>query len=353
MAGGRREIDMRWRWYRCLLILIPLAAFQAFPNASPAQSAEEFYRGKQIKLIIGNAPGADYDLGGRLLARYMSRHTPGAPTIVVQNMQGAAGIVAANNIYNIAPKDGSVFASLSRNMPGQGAIGREELKADPRRFSWIGSSGSNTNVCYVRDESALQTADDLFAQELIVGGVGPGSAQTFVPTVLNRIIKTKFRIVEGYKGVADGLLAMQRAEIDGLCSGYGTIRVTQAAALKDGKIRILLQSGAEPLAERPDVPSIYHYAQTEREKRLLGFVFSSDEFGRPYFAPPGIPADRLKALRTALAETLKDPELQSEADKLQMDVSYRSGEALQAFVNDLYATPKELIAEIKEIMPAP
>jgi tripartite-type tricarboxylate transporter receptor subunit TctC len=322
-------------------------------GCADAESVSEFYRGKQVRLIIGNAPGADYDLGGRLLARHMSRYIPGEPVLVVQNMQGAAGVVAANHVYSIAPKDGTVFATLSRNIPGQGAIGREELRADPRRFSWIGSSGSNTNVCYVAPNSPVQSADDLFTRELIVGGVGPGSAQTFVPTVLNRIVQTKFRIVEGYKGVADALLAMQRHEIDGLCSGYGTIRVTQADALRDGRIRILLNSSETALADHPDVPSVYRYAKSEREKRLLGFVFSADAFGRPYFGPPGIPRERLAALRTAFRDALQDPDLKREAEKAQMDVSYRSAEDLEAFVARLYATPRELIAEIKEIMPAP
>jgi tripartite-type tricarboxylate transporter receptor subunit TctC len=333
--------------------LILLFGWSVTIASADAESVADFYRGKQVRLIIGNAPGADYDLGGRLLARHMSRYIPGEPVIVVQNMQGAAGVVAANHVYTIAPKDGTAFATLSRNIPGQGAIGREELRADPRRFSWIGSSGSNTNVCYVGPTSPVQSADDLFTRELIVGGVGPGSAQTFVPTVLNRIVHTRFHIVEGYKGVADALLAMQRHEIDGLCSGYGTVRVTQADALRDGRIRILLNSGETALPEYPDVPSIYHYARSEREKRLLAFVFAADAFGRPYFGPPEIPRDRLVALRAAFRDALRDPDLRREAEKAQMDVSYRPAEHLEAFVARLYATPPELIAEIKQIMPAP
>jgi tripartite-type tricarboxylate transporter receptor subunit TctC len=283
----------------------------------------------------------------------MSRYLPGHPTIVVQNMPGAASIGAANYIYNAAPKDGSVFGSVSRNLPSQAVIGRDSLKVDPRQFRWVGSSGANTVVCYVRAASPIKTADDLFTRELIVGGIGAGSTQSMVPTALSRLLGMRFKVVEGYKGNADALVALERGEIEGLCTGFSPLRTTHASILNEGRVRLLLHSGTKPLTEAPGLPSFYDFARDDKTRQMLRFIFSSDEFGRPYFAAPSIPADRLAALRAAFSAALSDPELIAEAARMQLDMSYRPPEALEAFVRELDATPSELIREIQEIVPSP
>jgi tripartite-type tricarboxylate transporter receptor subunit TctC len=318
-----------------------------------AESVEEFYRGKQVRLIVGNAVGADYDLGARLLARHLVRNLPGNPAIVVQNMPGAASLSAANFIAALAPKDGTVFGSVSRNLPSQAVIGRAALKVDPREFQWIGSSGTNTVVCYVRAASTIRRVDDLFSRDLIVGGIGSGSTQSMVPTALQRLLGMRFKVVEGYKGNADALVALERGEIEGLCSGLSPLRTTHASLLKEGRIRLLLHSGTAPLPEAPDVPSFHDFAKGDRPRQMLKFLFSNDDFGRPYFAPPGIPADRLAALRASVAAALNDPALMAEAVRLQLDMTYRPPEALEAFVRELYATPADVIREIQEIVPSP
>jgi tripartite-type tricarboxylate transporter receptor subunit TctC len=324
-----------------------------FVAAAQAEAVEEFYRGKQIRLIVGNAVGADYDLGARLLARHLVRHLPGNPTIVVQNMPGAASLSAANFIAGVAPKDGTVFGSISRNLPSQAVIGRAALKVDPREFQWIGSSGTNTVVCYVRSASTVRRADDLFTRDLIVGGIGSGSTQSMVPTALQRLLGMRFKVVEGYKGNADALVALERGEIEGLCSGLSPLRTTHASLLKEGRIRLLLHSGTLPLPEAPDVPSFHDFAKNDKPRQMLRFLFSNDEFGRPYFAPPGIPADRLSALRAGFAATLQDRALQAEAARVQLDMTYRPPEALERFLKELYATPPDVIKEIQEIVPSP
>jgi tripartite-type tricarboxylate transporter receptor subunit TctC len=318
-----------------------------------AQTLDEFYRTKQIKLIVGNAVGADYDLGARLLARHMSRHLAGHPAIVVQNMPGAASIGAANYLVTAAASDGTVFGSVSRNLPSQAVIGRAALKVDPREFQWIGSSGSNTVVCYVRAASRIRSAQDLFTDELIVGGIGSGSTQSTVPTALNRLLGMRFKVVEGYKGNADALVALERGEIEGLCSGLSPLRTTHATLLREGRIRLILHSAMQPPADALDVPSFYEFASSDKVRQMLRFIFSSDEFGRPYFAAPGVPEDRLAALRTAFADALNDPALLSEAEKLQLDMTYRPPAALDRFLHELYATPLDLIKEIQEIAPGP
>jgi tripartite-type tricarboxylate transporter receptor subunit TctC len=321
--------------------------------SAQAESVEELYRGKQLRLIVGNAVGADYDLGARLLARHLVRHLPGNPAVVVQNMPGAASLGAANYIAGVAPKDGTVFGSVSRNLPSQAVIGRAALKVDPREFQWVGSSGTNTVVCYVRAASTLSRADDLFTRDLIVGGIGAGSTQSMVPTALQRLLGMRFKVVEGYKGNADALVALERGEIEGLCSGLSPLRTTHASLLKEGRIRLLLHSGTAPLPEAPDVPSFHDFAKAQKSRQMLKFLFSNDEFGRPYFAPPGIPADRLSALRAGFAAALNDPALTAEAIRVQLDMTYRPPQALEAFVAELYATPPDVIREIQEVVPSP
>jgi tripartite-type tricarboxylate transporter receptor subunit TctC len=327
--------------------LIALSAVDARGDA-----VADFYQGKQVRLIIGNPPGGDYDLGGRLLARYMGRYIPGAPAIVVQNMPGASTIVAANHLYNVAPKDGTVFGSFSRNLAGQGALGRENLKADPRKYSWIGASSLPARICAARTSSPVRSIADMFTQELIVGGSGAGSSLSIVPTTLNRVLGTKFRVVEGYKGAADAILALERDEVQGICHTFSLFRNTHAELISDGHIRVLFHAEEAAFPDMPQVPSIYDSANTEEQKQMMRFIFSSVEFGRPYVAPPAIPPDRLSALRSAFASALKDPELLAEADKLRLDVTYRSPDELVALVDKLYSTPPEIIAQAQELMPA-
>jgi tripartite-type tricarboxylate transporter receptor subunit TctC len=330
----------------CLALL--LAA-----SAASAQPVAEFYHGKQIHLIIADPAGGDYDLGGRLLAQHLSAHIPGAPTIVVQNMPGAASIVAANYLYNVAPKDGTTFGSVSRNLPSQAVIGRDNLKADPRRFGWIGGSSLPGRVCVARSTAPVTSAAQLFETPLIVGGAGAGSSLSIVPTVLNRVLGMKFQLVEGYKGTTDVLLAMQQGEVQGVCHTYGLFQTTQASLVKTGAIRILLHVEETPLADAPQIPSAYDYAKDERQKQLLRFAFASVEFGRPYVAPPGVPPERLAALRRAFADTLADPALVEEARRLGLDMTYRPPQALETLVANLYATPRALIAEAQEMLPTP
>jgi tripartite-type tricarboxylate transporter receptor subunit TctC len=330
----------------CLALL--LAA-----SAATAQPVAEFYHGKQIHLIIADPAGGDYDLGGRLLAQHLSAHIPGAPTIVVQNMPGAASIVAANYLYNVAPKDGTTFGSVSRNLPSQAVIGRDNLKADPRRFGWIGGSSLPGRVCVARSAAPVTSAAQLFETPLIVGGAGAGSSLSIVPTVLNRVLGMKFQLVEGYKGTTDVLLAMPQGEVQGVCHTYGLFQTTQASLVKTGAIRILLHVEETPLADAPQIPSAYAYAKDERQKQLLRFAFASVEFGRPYVAPPGVPPERLAALRRAFADTLADPALVEEARRLRLDMTYRPPQALETLVANLYATPPALIAEAQEMLPTP
>jgi len=332
------------------LLLGAALGFQLLPAA--AQSVADFYKDKQVRIIVGNAAGGDYDIGARILARHIGNYIPGNPAIIVQNMPGASTVNATNFLYNKAPKDGTVFGSFSRNIASQAVIGKMNIEADPRQFHWIGGSSLPSRVCMVSGRSGVKSPEDVFKREVIVGGSGAGSSLSIVPTALNNLLGTKFKLVEGYQGSADAMLALERGEVEGICHTHGVFQSHHAQMVKEGKLKILFHVEEADFHEDPSVPSIFNFAQTEKQKQMLRFLFSSTEFGRPYVAPPGTPPDRVAALRKAFAAALKDPALIEEARKSAVDMTYRPPEELEKLVAALYATPKDTIAELEKIVPA-
>src|SRR5580658_3909497 len=240
-------------------------------------SAQDFYKDKQIRLIAGFPAGNDYDLGARLLAKYLPKHIPGQPGIIVQNMPQAASVVAANYIYFQAPVDGTMFGSFSRNIINDALTGQPNLQADPRRVTWLGATSRPARVCVRWHTAPVKTPADLFTQEFIVGAAGATSSLAILPTVFNKVLGTKIKIVEGYQGLGDAMLAMQRGETQGICGSYAQFRIADEL-VRDGKITFLLRAEEAPLAEIPDVPSIFDYAKTDEQRQLMRFVFSSTEF---------------------------------------------------------------------------
>jgi tripartite-type tricarboxylate transporter receptor subunit TctC len=314
-----------------------------------AQSAEEFYRGRQIQMVVGYEVGNDYDVGARLLARYLSKELPGNPSVVVQNMPQASGVVAANYMYLKAARDGSVIGGISRNLPSQAMMKLPNIEADPRRFIWLGATSFPGRVCVSSSNAPVKTAAEVFQNELLIGGAGVGSSTSIVPTVINRVMGTKFKIVEGYRGAGDILLAIDRGEVQGVCMSLGQFRTSQQK-FKDGKLRYLLRAEESPLPG-VDAPSIYEFAKTEEQRQLMRFIFSSTEFGRPYLFPPDVPKDRVEFMRKAIKAAAANPELIAEAEKMKLDMVYRAPEHLEQVVAHLYATPPETIAKARQISP--
>jgi tripartite-type tricarboxylate transporter receptor subunit TctC len=301
-------------------------------------------------MIVGHPVGNDYDLGGRILAKYLTRHIPGNPTIVVSNMPAASSVAATNFLYAQAPRDGTVFGSFSRNIPSQALMRQANLNVDPRKFNWLGGTALPGRVCVAWHTSKVRTPADLLQQELIVGGGGSGTSLSIVPTVFNHVLGTKFRIVEGYKGTTDTVLAMERGEVEGVCATYGQFRVYEKL-IKEGKLRFILRAEESPIAAIPDVPSIYDLAKTEEQRQLMRFVFSSVEFGRPYVLPPETPPELVALMRKAMADALKDPELVAEAARLKLDMTYRPPDVLMRLVENLYQTPSSVIDAVKKLVP--
>ena len=329
------------------------SAIVPFLFAAPiahAQSEQDFFQNKQIRMIVGFAAGNEYDVGARLLARHWSRQIPGNPTIIVQNMPQAASIVAANYMATQAPTDGTMIGALTRNLVNQALLGHPNLVADPRKLIWLGGTSFPGRVCVAGKDAPAQKAADVFTNELIVGSNGAGNSTNILPTVFNHLLGAKFKLIEGYRGTADIVLAIERGEVQGVCASYGQFR-TYAKSFEDGKLRILFRAEEVVMPEIPNAPSIYDFAKTEEQKQFMRFVFSSTEYGRPYVLPAGVPAARVRTLRKAFADAVKDPELMAEAQKAQVDMSFRSPEDLEAITAALYRTPPELIEAVKKLLP--
>jgi tripartite-type tricarboxylate transporter receptor subunit TctC len=319
-------------------------------SAARAQSPEDFFRNKQIRMIVGHPAGADYDLGARLLARYLGNHLPGKPNIVVQNMPAAGSIVAANYLYTQAPRDGLTFGSFSRNIPNQAITGQANLEADPRQFNWLGATSLPSRVCTVWETSPVKTMDEAFTTEAMMAGAGPGASLSIVPNVLNQVLGAKFKVIDGYNGPNDAVLAMERGEVHGVCNSWNQFR-RHLPLIALGKIRVLFRVEEAPFAAMPEVPSIYEHAKTSAQADLLRFVFASTEFGRPYVLPPDVPPDRVAAFRKAFEDTLADPALIAEAKQTQIDMTFRPAAELVSLLGKLYATPAATIDTVKKIIP--
>lgn len=326
-------------------VLTPLAA-----AAASAQPPEEFFRGKQIRMIVGHPAGADYDIGARLLARHIGNHIPGRPAIVVQNMPAAGSIVAANFLAQQASRDGLTFGSFSRNIPNQAILGQANLEADPRRFNWLGATSLPGRVCVVSDTAPVRTMDDVFEKEALMAGAGPGASLSIVPNVLNQVVGARFRVIDGYSGPNDAVLAMERGEVHGVCNSLNQFR-PHAHLIASGRIRVLFRVEEAVLPAMPELPTVYARAKTPAQADLLRFVFASTEFGRPYVLPPDTPPERVAVFRSAFEAALADPALVNEARQSQIDMTPRAASDLVSLLGKLYATPKDTIETVKKIIP--
>lgn len=337
------------RWVSQIAGACALLAAAILPAAS--QQPEEFFKGRQLRLVIGHSAGGDYDMGARLLARYLTKHLPGEPTITVQSMMGAASVTVANYLYEAAPRDGSVIGSFSRNLPVMRVRGLRNLKADMAAFNWLGATSIPGRMCLADSRSPIKKAEDLFSREMVVAGSGAGSAVSIVPAVTGSLLGMKFRIIEGYRGLADMFLAMQRGEVEGMCIPTDYITMTQPDAVTSGKIRVLFTGEEKPSEEFRDAPSIYSFAKSEEQKQLLRLLLSGSEFGRPYVYPPGVPAPLVAAMRRAMAAAAADPALIEEAGRAKLDMRFVPHGELEKSLVALTQVPKDLLERAEKIFP--
>ena len=336
----------RLRWAICLLALVGLGA-----TTADADPVADFYKGKTIELHIGFSSGGGYDVYGRIVARHMGRHVPGNPQIVPKNTPGAGSLRAANWLYAAAPKDGTAIATVSRGAAFDPLLGVTAAQYDGNKFNWIGSANDEVSVCVSWKDSGVATFEDMKTKELVVGGTGPTADTDQFPKVINGILGTKMKIIPGYPGGNDVSMALERGEVKGRCAwSWSSVTATRPNWIKDKTVNVLVQLAMHKHADLPDVPLIIDLARTDDEREMLSLVFARQTMGRPFTAPPGVPSERVTALRKAFMDTMKDKEFLAEAEKSQLEITPVSGEELQALVAKVYAGNPAIAKKVAELL---
>lgn len=305
-----------------------------------AQSPADFYKGKSIDLYIGFSPGGGYDVYARTVARHLGNHIPGKPNVVPRQKPGAGSRAAAEYLYNVAPKDGTVLATVDQSIAVQQAMGDPTIKFDAAKFIYIGNPARENNTITTWHTSGIKTIEDAKKVEVPMGSTGSNTSSQYV-LALNAIVGTKFKVIAGYPGGNDINLAMEKEEVAGRGSNsWGSWKATRPNWLKENKLNILAQIGLEKASDLPNVPLLMDLASNPDDKAALRLLSSPTEVGRPIFTTPGVPADRVAALRAAFDEMIKDPAFIDEAQKQKLEIDYVPGAKLQKVVEDIVATPK-------------
>jgi tripartite-type tricarboxylate transporter receptor subunit TctC len=334
---------------RVAAVLLAVVAAAVMPAA--ADPVADFYRGKTVTMLVATSPGGDYDTRGRLIARHIGRHIPGEPQVVVRNMPGAVGLQAANWLANIAPKDGTVLHMIMQNMSAHQAMGGPGVEFDTRKFFWIGNTTDSPNVINSWHTTGIKTIQEVMTKELIVGAPGTATSSVYYPKAMNALLGTKFKIVSGYPGGNDVNIAMERGEVGGRGSNsWASWKSTRPHWLKDEKIYILVQVGLKRHPELANVPLLTELAKNDDDRAVLAFLSADTELTRAVVTTPGVPAERVSALRRAFDATMKDPQFLAEANKMNIDVSPSTGEEAQKVAEMIANTPPKVLARTKEIL---
>lgn len=346
----------------CLAALFQFVAFDfslaqtgaAFPSKGEAQATSTQKKPDtplipQIRLLVGSGPGGGYDTYARLLAGHLPRHLPGEPRIVVQNMPGAGSLVVTNYLVNIAPNDGSVFAGVHSLTATHPLFYPDRAKYDARKLVWLGSAVREKTFGLAATSSKVVSFRDSFAREMIVAG-STGSTTSF-PAFLNAVLGTRFNVVKGYNATSAGLLALERGEVDGVIGITGPgMKGTGDRLLDEGKARVFIQFGMSRHMDYLKTDWIFDYGDNQEQRMAMSLMFGTQEFGRPYIAPPGVPTAVAHRLRDAVSDTLKDSALLNEAAKRQLDIEYTSPDEIQAIIAKMYDAPPDVIASVKKVL---
>lgn len=333
--------------YRLSGLLALAAALTLTAHADPVA---DFYKDRAVTLIAGYSSGGGFDLYARVVANHIGKHIPGQPRIIVQNMPGAGSMRAANHLYNVAPKDGTVIA-LTRAPVIEPLVGASGAAFDAPKFTWLGSGASDLTVCALLGNPKVNTMADAVQTQFTLGGLGPGSDEDMYAKILKKLLGLKIHLVSGYPGGAEMILAVERGELDGRCGwAYSSIKISKPEWIAQKKIKILNVLAFERSPELPDVPAIMEFATGERQKHILKFVLNAQTLGRPFAAPPGIPGDRAAALRTAFDATMADPALLAEMKAKKLDVEHVRWQSIETLLTDLYSTPKDVVEETRAII---
>ena len=325
---------------------VPVMLMLGAGQVHAADSVADFYRGKTVQMLVGFGPGGGYDLYARTLARYMGKHIPGNPTMVPQNMPGAGGVKVMNYLYNVAHKDGTVIATFARGLAIEPLLGHAQgMQFDATKFGWVGSVSNEVSICAYWSTTGIKTWQDMETKPSSIGASAAGADSEIFPTVLRNLFHLPAKVVTGYSnGGADIVLGMERGEVGGRCGWSWSSLLSENKALLDNKkINIVLQLGLQKFGDLPNVPSVMDLPTTPQNKAALKLIVSRQSIARPFAAPPGLPPERLQALRAAFDATMKDPQFLAEAKRLNLEVRPVNGADVQKLIKELYATPPDVV----------
>jgi tripartite-type tricarboxylate transporter receptor subunit TctC len=311
-----------------------------------ADPVADFYAGKTIQVLIGFSPGGGYDLYGRLIARHMGRHIPGNPKLVPQNMPGAGSLKAVNYLYGVAPKDGTALAHFAPGVLFEPLLGHPEgAQFDATKFNWLGSASREASVCAFIAGAGVKSWADMRRKPTIIGASGGGAESDVFPTVLRNMFHLPLKIVTGYPGGTEITLAMERHEVDGRCGWSWTSLLSRSKALLDShQLDVVLQIALEKTKDLPDVPLIVDVADNAEQKAALKLIVARQSIARPFAAPPGIPAERARALQEAFTATLADPEFIADAKGQSLDIEAVQGREVETLIREVYASSPQAVA---------
>lgn len=329
----------------------PAATAAPAPTLTPDPVAA-FYKGKTVTILVGYAPGGGYDTYARTLAAHIGKYIPGNPTVIVENMEGAGSIKATNHLFTTAAKDGTVFGTFGRGLPYAELSGETAVQFKSTQFNWIGSMNDEVSICVARADAPVKKFEDLLTTPLKIGATGPDDDTGFFPRFLNGFLGTKFQLVTGYPGGNDVNLAVERGEVQGRCGfSWSSYVSTRQDWIQKKFVNVLLQMSLNKHPDAPkEVPLIMEFAKTDQDRQMMEVIFSRQTMGRPYAAPPGVPAERVKALRDAFMKTMADPEFKAAAAKAKQEINPKSGEDVQKIVEKIFNTPKDVVDRIKSIL---
>jgi tripartite-type tricarboxylate transporter receptor subunit TctC len=337
------------RWVQRAAGLLAVGGLCAFaPVRAAADPVADFYKGKQFVIVVGHHLGTGFDLYSRVLARHMNRHIPGQPEMIVRNMSGASGILAANWLYNSAPRDGTTMAIFVYSVALEKLFGNPQARFDPAQMIWIGNMEKSVSLCGVSSRTGVKTIEDLRKKEVTFGGTGATGPLTTAANALRNLLGAKVKVIEGYKGSPDVKTAFLRDEVGGLCGLiYSHMKIGWQGELANGLYVPMLQTSGDPHPDLKGVQHVRDLARNDEERQLFTLVFTIGENGRNYAMPPGVPPERVKAIRAAFMATMADPAFLVEAKKLGLEISAMNGEELEASWRALAQIPAPIVARAK------
>ena len=312
-----------------------------------------FFHGKQMRIVVGSAAGGGYDLFARIVARHMTRHISGNPTIVVQNLPAAGGIVMANQLFSIGPKDGTVIGAPINGIPAAPLLQPSAAHFDATKLNWLGSTNREPYVAFLWHAVPVHGIAELTNKQVTVGATTPGTTMVDFPLLVNDVLGLKFRIVRGYESTPQINYAIERGEVEGMGGiGWASVKAQTPHWIAEKKIRVIAQYGLKRYPELGDIPTMLELAKSEPDAQAMRMLFARTEYGRPYFLPPDVPAECVQVLRRAFDATMKDPQFVANAARLKLDIDPMTGEEVQALVGELARTPPEIVARVRGVLEA-